>query len=114
MQPGSLLVARLATIISLAAADLGRGRLGRLSVHRHLGGDGELADDLLRGTLDGSMVPVDHRLDRLAEIAQQVPAIRDLNSIGCALPNAVSISTGTIPGDDRDAGVLAQPGGQGL
>lgn len=68
----------------------------------------------MRGTLDGGTVPVDHRLDRLAEMARQVPAICHPNGIGRALADAVGMGAGPIPGGDRDAGRLAQPGGQGL
>jgi hypothetical protein len=69
---GGLFVTRLPTDISGAAADLRRSWLARLSTRCRMGDVGKLTDDLLGHPLDDTMVPVDHRLDRLAEVAQQV------------------------------------------
>ena len=38
-----------------------------------------------------------------------MPAIRDLNGLGRAAPNAVGVSTGAVTCDDVDAGMVAQP-----
>ena len=58
------------------------------------------------------MLAVNHAADRIAEVAQQVPAIRDLDRLRRALPHAVRIGAGPVARDNLDAWVLAQPRGK--
>jgi len=55
------------------------------------------------------MMAVDHGANGVAEIAQEVPAIRHLDCIGGTLADAVCIRARTVTGDDLDPGVLTQP-----
>ncbi len=41
-------------------------------------------------------------------------AVRDLNGIRGALPRALGVGAAAVAGNDLDAGMLLQPGGQGL
>ena len=45
----------------------------------------------------------------VAEISQQMPAIRNLNRFRSTSPHAVGIVAGAIAGDDLDAGMRLQP-----
>jgi hypothetical protein len=49
----------------------------------------------------------------LAEVAQQVPPVGDPDGPRRALPGAVGVDVGPVAGDHLDAGVVAQPGGEG-
>ena len=60
------------------------------------------------------MVAIDNGLHCIPEIAKQVPAIRNLNRIRCALANAICIGSRAIARDDLNAGILAQPVGDCL
>ncbi len=53
-------------------------------------------------------------LDVLGEVVPQVPAVGDLHGLGCASMGAVGVGTGAISAHDLDAGVLAQPVGEGV
>ncbi len=55
------------------------------------------------------MLSVNHGTNGIAKIAQQMPSVGDLNSIGCPLAYSVWISAGAVYGDDLDTGTLAQP-----
>lgn len=57
-------------------------------------------------------MPVSKRVDGVAQVAQQMPAVGHLESIRRALAGAVSIGTGPVARDHLHAGVLAQPGSQ--
>lgn len=59
-------------------------------------------------------MPVGQRVDGVAQVAQQMPAIRDLDGIRGALARTVGIGAGPIARDHLYTGVLAQPGGQSL
>jgi len=82
-----------------------RGRLRRRAV---------LFAGLLRRTADGAMVAVDHGADGIAEVAQQVPAVGDLDRIRRTLAHAVRVGAGSVARDDLDPGVLTKPSGQGF
>jgi hypothetical protein len=56
-----------------------------------------------------TVVPVEHPGQGVAEVAQKVPAVRDLDGLGRAAANAVGVSTGAVTRDDVDAGMVAQP-----
>ena len=75
---------------------------------------GGLFISLLGGALDGAVVPVDDGTDGIAEVTQQVPAIGHLDRFRRALTNSVRVGTGAVACDHLDAGMLAQPGGEGL
>ena len=49
-------------------------------------------------------------LHGLAEIAEEVPSIRDLHGLRCALPDGISIGAGTVTGDNLDPVVTPQLG----
>ena len=78
------------------------------------GGVRQLSAHLFGGAPDRRVVAVDHGADRLAEVAQQMPSISDLDRIWRTLPHAVGVGAGPVTGNDLDAGMLTQPGGQGL
>jgi len=56
-----------------------------------------------------TVVPVEHPGQGVAEVAQKVPAVRDLDGLGRAAANAVVVSTGAVARDDVDARMVAQP-----
>ena len=102
--------------MGVSAAALGR---------RHLGDDrpwGCLFDrwigcgvlDLFGRTPELAMVAIDNATNGVAEIAQQVPAIRNLDRLRRALADAVCIGTGAIACDHLDARVLSKPCGERL
>ena len=55
------------------------------------------------------MMAIDNSLHCIAEIAKQVPSVRNLNGIRRPLANAISISPGAIARDDLNARIFAQP-----
>ena len=69
---------------------------------------------MLRGPAYGTAVPVGQGLYGRAQVAQQVPTIRDLDGVGRALARAVRIGAGAVARDHLDAGVGAQPGRERL
>ena len=72
-----------------------------------------MRSDMLRGATNGSIVPVPKSLNRLAEIAQEVPSIGDLDSTRGTLTDAFGVGTRTIAGDYLDTGPTTQPGSDG-
>ena len=54
-------------------------------------------------------MPVECPGQSVAEIAQEMPAVPDLDGLGCAAPNTVGIGASTVTGDDLDARVILQP-----
>src|SRR3954468_12817930 len=50
----------------------------------------------------------------IAQIAQQVEAVGHLDRLRSAGAHAVGKGTGPVAGDDLDAGMRLQPGGDGL
>ena len=69
--------------------------------------------DVLGGTSGCGSMPVAEGLDGLADVAEQVPSIGDLDGVRGTLADAVGVGTGTIAGDDLDARPVTQPGGDG-
>ena len=63
--------------------------------------------ELLGGTLDRAMMSVDHGANGVAEVAQQVPAIRHLDRIRCTLADPVRVGPRSVTRHDFDAGMLA-------
>ena len=57
---------------------------------------------------------VRRRRDGVAEVAQQVPAVRDLDRARGAAADAVGVGAGAVAGDDFDARVRLQPPRQRL
>lgn len=55
--------------------------------------------------------PIGDSLDGIAEIAEQVPSVGDLDDARRTLTNAVSINAGSIARNDLDARLIAQPSG---
>jgi hypothetical protein len=116
MQPCRLLVAALAAGQGSLAAQgrrtrPGDVRLGRLHGFRRLG---QLLADAQGSAPDGCMVAIDNGADDVTEVAQQMPAICDLDRVWGALAYAIGIRTGPVACDDLDPGMLAKPHGQGL
>jgi hypothetical protein len=54
-------------------------------------------------------VPVGEGVDGVAEVAQHVPAVGDLDGPGRALASTVGVRAGTVAGDDLDSRVRPQP-----
>ena len=72
-----------------------------------------MGQDMLGGTVGCGSMPVTQGLDSLAEVAEQVPSIGDLDGIRGTLPDAIGVGAGMIAGDDLDARPVPQPGGNG-
>jgi hypothetical protein len=60
------------------------------------------------------MMAVESVAHGIPEIAQQVEAIGNLDRLRSPDSNAVGIGAGPVAGDDLDAGMGLQPGGDGL
>ena len=70
------------------------------------------------GNLEGSLahrlaVPLDGCLQGVAEMAEQMPTVRDLDRRGRTAPDPIGIRARPIAGDHLDPGVPAQPVGDG-
>ncbi len=81
-----------------------RGRLG----HRrpaHLRGG---------GVADRAPLVEEEALEGLAEVVQQVPAVRHLRGLGRAARRPVGVETATVTADDLDPGVFHEPRGDGV
>ncbi len=59
-------------------------------------------------------MPLNEGPDSIAEVAQQVPAIRRLDCTGRALPDPVRVGACPVPRHDLHARVLAQPRRKGV
>ncbi len=55
------------------------------------------------------VVPRQHALEHVAEIGEEVPAIRDLDRIGRALPRTVGVGPAPVARHDGHARVGLQP-----
>jgi hypothetical protein len=64
--------------------------------------------------LEGLDMSVKHLVEGFHEVLQQVNASGDLDRVGGALPGAVRIGSGALPGDHADAGMGLSPQGDGL
>jgi hypothetical protein len=82
-----------------------RGFFGGLAYLLH--GDASL------DAANGGVVATHDGAHGLTEVAQQVPAIGDVDGPGCTTSGAVSIDVGSVAGDHLHAGVTAQPFGEG-
>ena len=60
------------------------------------------------------MMAVESVAHGIAEIAQQVEPVGNLDRLRSPGANAVGIGAGPVAGDDLDAGMRLQPGGDGL
>ncbi|PZR09730.1 MAG: hypothetical protein DI532_19550 [Azospirillum brasilense] len=60
------------------------------------------------GPANRAVVALRAGMDGLAEVAEQVIAIRDLDGTGCTLARAIRTDAGPVAGDDRDARVDLQ------
>jgi hypothetical protein len=60
------------------------------------------------------VVALGGRVHGVAEVAQQVPAVRDLDRVRRAAAHAVGVGPGAVARDDLDAGVRPEPCRQGL
>jgi len=69
--------------------------------------------EVVGGRGAGRMVSLQHALQYLGEILHQVEAVSHLDGTGRALPRAVGVGTAAVAGDDRHAGMVLQPGGEG-
>ena len=59
-------------------------------------------------------MPVGKGMDGIAQVAQHVPAVRDLDGIRRTLAPPVRIGSGPVARDHFHAGVPVQPGRQGF
>jgi hypothetical protein len=105
MQPKHLLVAAAALVLSLRPQPLhacGRRWRGH---HWRSGVRGDRAG----GLPHRAAMPIHHTLQGFTEIVEEMPSIRDLESIGCPLPGRLGIRASTITRDDLDAFMMLQP-----
>ncbi len=65
--------------------------------------------DRLGRVAETTAVAVDDELQRIGEVPEQMPAVRDLHGIRCATTSALGVGPGAITGDHLDAGVVPQP-----
>jgi hypothetical protein len=61
-----------------------------------------------------AMVALNHSLQPLGQVLQQVPPVRHLRRSGRSFPNGVAIAAGPIPADDLGPGVFPQPRREGV
>ena len=113
-QTSSFLVPCLPSRIGILPAPLSCRWFGR--VRRGLGcagaRHGRLFGDLAGDPPNSGMLTLDNSANGVAKIAQQVPAIGDLNSIRRTLAHAISVGSRAVASDHLDTRVLAKPCGQ--
>ena len=110
MQPRDLLVAGLPLFKPFARPLDGlRDKFLRLFCHRR--GQPARCSGLDRPA-DLAVVSVEHRLQGIGTVAQEMPTVGDLERLRCALPDAVGIGASPIAGHDLDRGIPLQPGGK--
>jgi len=68
-----------------------------------------LLADLLGSASDSGVLTINHGADGIAQVAQQVPPICNLNRIRRTLPHAVCVGAGPVARDNLDAWILMQP-----
>ena len=100
--------------ISILTAPLSRCGFGSIRCGGGYAGGrcDRLFGDLFGDPLNPDVLVLDNGPDGIAEIAQQVPAVSDLNSARRALAHAVCVSASTVTCNDLDTGVLAKPRSQ--
>jgi hypothetical protein len=64
------------------------------------------------GFLQAATVAKHGLLDVFGEVVPQMPAIGDLDGVGCTLTGAVGVGAGAVPADHLGAWVLAEPAGE--
>ena len=110
MQANSLLEAGAPTRVRRWAArrcgrirslDRGRARRGRSG--------GQVRGHLRRDPPSSGVVALHDGSKSITEVAQQMPPVRDLDSIWRPLPDAVGVDAGAIARNDLHAWVLLQP-----
>ena len=111
VEAGDLIEARLALGITAPLALLELGRWPGLR-RRHIGV--QLGRDRAGGLAQLGRVPVEHLPERVTAVAQQVPAVGDLDRLRRPLADAVGVGTGAVAADDLDAGMALEPGRQRL
>lgn len=57
------------------------------------------------------MLAADRLLQRLAEVAQQMPAIQDVHRLGRPQPDGLAVDLGPVAGDDHNPRMAPQPSG---
>ena len=67
-----------------------------------------------RSAAERAAMPVRERLHGIAEIAQQMPTICNLDGVGCTPAGTVGVGAGAIARDDGHTRVLPQPRCEGL
>lgn len=75
---------------------LGRGALGQAG---HV---------LTRSLMQGRVVAANLALESGGQVLEQVPAVGDVDSSGCAMAGALTIDLGPVAGDCLDPGVFLQ------
>ena len=116
MHPDGFIVDRLPLCPGLGPAALqGRGRWlrPRLGLASPAFGR-KVCSYVVDGPPQGSAVVLHHVAQRVADVAQQMPPVRDLKRVGRSRARSVRKGTGAVAGDHLDAGVLTQPGCQGV
>ena len=71
-----------------------------------------LGGEDLRHARERAAVAIEHMEERVRGVPKQMPAIRDLDRLRCALAHAISIGAGPVTRDDLDAMMPAKPRGQ--
>jgi hypothetical protein len=79
-----------------------------------VGGYGQFCHYLPRRRPDRCVMPADDCLDGLTEVSEKMPAIEDVDGVGCTPAHAVGIDVGAVTGDHFDAGVISQPRRDGV
>src|SRR5690242_3600292 len=74
----------------------------------------DLSGDVTGEAIDRAMMLLHRRPQSIAEVAQHVPTIRDLNGSRGTRPGAVGVSAGTVADNDFDTLMPAEPGGEGF
>src|SRR5262245_11401876 len=54
------------------------------------------------------------REQRIAQVAEEVPTVGNLDSLGCALRGSLDVVVGTVAGNDLDLGTSLKPLAQSL
>lgn len=85
----------------------GRTRMALLGPVRR----GPLIPERARHRADHGVLAADRLLLRLAEVAQQMPAIQDVHRLGRPQPDGLAVDLGPVAGDDLSPRMAPQPSG---
>ena len=109
VQPRCILIPSLSPGVGGVAPARRCSGLGAVRCDRGHGDDGRgcLFPDLLGRQPDRRMLAVHKGLNSITEVAQQMPAVRDLNRTRCTLPRTVRVGAGPVACHHLDPGVLA-------